>query len=240
MAPTNRNMAAVKIQDLDLSKIQVDAVPQRNSRGGKFIRITYGGQNLRIQTPVCHNPFGVSTFTDDKGSETQSVELSFRGADTTPAMQRFQEAIQAIDRLIVDKAVENSVAWFGKPMKLEVLQAFYRPMYKEPRDPKYAGLMKCKVVSQNPPKVYDNWDRSAPQDLSFVTKGSKAMAIIQFNSIWNISNSFGISAKLWQLCVTERPMADAGFCFASDDEADELVGGAEGGWAGGDAEEDEL
>jgi hypothetical protein len=35
-------------------------------------------------------------------------------------------------------------------------------------------------------------------------------------------------------------MADAGFCFASDDEADELAGGAEGGWAGGDAEEDEL
>lgn len=126
--------AVIIAKDFDVRLLNIDAVPQKNKAGGKFIRITYGPkkQTLRLQSPAVYLPFGVSSFEDDKGVTTQSLEVSLRGFDDPAqvAMQAFYKALQAIDEAILTAAEQNSKAWFGKDMSRALLQEFQRTLIK--------------------------------------------------------------------------------------------------------------
>lgn len=247
--------AVVLSKDFDPRQLFIDAAPQKNKAGGKYVRIGYGPKKATLklqvggrpppqcclslcdtcpgcllsvlQSPAVYLPFGVSSFEDDKGETTQSVECSLRGYDDpdNASMQAFYKALQAIDEAVLAAAEANATAWFGKEMPRALLQEFQRTLVKAPRDPKYAPLFKAKAVKDfrtgEFPKVFDAADKQTVLPLEYIVKGTSAKLCVVLPSIYLINKTFGISARLHQLLVTHRPAQEEGCLIQSDGEEDE-------------------
>lgn len=224
MATTTSTVILAK--DFDAAQLYIEPVPQRNKSGGKYVRIGYGPKKapLKLQSPTLYMPFGVSSFEDDKGVTTQSIEASLRGydEDDKPAMQAFYKALQAIDQAILSAAEANSKAWFGKELSRALLAEFQRTLVKPPKDIKYAPLFKAKAVkdfkSGEMPKIYDAADTSIVHPLDYVVKGTSGKILVTLPSIYLISKTFGVSARLLQMVVTNRPVQEEGCLLLPDDD----------------------
>lgn len=225
MATTQSNNNVILYKDFDPKLLNFDAA-SKNKMGGKSVRISYGPnkQPVRIQTPALYLPFGVSKYTDEKtGETTQSIDASFRGLDTDPKMQTFYNIVKAIDEQVMTTCVERSTEWLGKPMSLDVIKEFFRPLVKPPKDEKYSPLMKIKVVALpgggQMPKIFDARDTSTPVDgnLDYFCKGSVAKFIVTIPSVWFVNKTFGVSARLFQSVVMSRPVSNESFAFAQED-----------------------
>lgn len=213
-------------KDFDAQQLFIDPVPQKNKAGGKFIRVCYGPKKatLKLQSPALYMPFGLSSFEDDKGVTTQSVEVSLRGHEEPGSVHAFYRALQAIDAAILQAAEANSRAWFGKEMPRALLQEFQRTLVKPPRDPRYAPLFKAKVVKDfktgELPKVFDLADRATVQPPEYLVKGTTGKVIVTLPSVYLINKTFGVSARLAQALVLSRPAQDEGCLIVSDDAED--------------------
>ncbi|KAF6252705.1 hypothetical protein COO60DRAFT_1643833 [Scenedesmus sp. NREL 46B-D3] len=232
--PNNNNIAAsasavVLARDFDAKLLFIDPVPQRNKSGGRYIRICYGPkkQTLKLQSPVVYMPFGLSSFQDDKGDITQSIEVSLRGYDdpSRPATQGFYKALQAIDEAILSAAEANSKAWFGKELPRALLQEFQRTLVKPPKDPKYAPLFKAKAARDfktgEMPKIFDAADTKTVHELDYIVKGTSGRIIVTMPSIYVISKTFGVASRLVQMVVTNRPVQEEGCLFVADGDDDD-------------------
>ncbi|WIA15733.1 hypothetical protein OEZ85_002350 [Tetradesmus obliquus] len=210
-------------------------LPSKNSRGGKFVRVTYGPKKLplKLQTPTVSLPFGVSTYKDEStGVSSESLDMSLRGYDdaSNGPMQALFKVLQAIDEKILQAAEANSEAYFGKKMSRELLAEFQRTVLKWSRNTEknWPPTFKVKVAkdySGQMPQVYDAADKTTVHDASYIVKGSTAKLIFTFNSMYIISKTFGLSSRLVQAVVLSRPLADEGCMFIDD--GDELEVDAE-------------
>lgn len=224
--------AIILAKDFDPKLLYIDPVPQRNKSGGRYLRICYGPkkQTLKLQSPVVYLPFGVSSFEDDKGVTTQSLEVSLRGYDEPdkPAMQAFYKALQAIDEAILSAAEVHSKAWFGKELPKALLREFQRTLVKPPKDPKYAPLFKAKAVKDfktgEMPKIFDAADTKTVHSLEYVVKGTSGKLLVTMPSIYLISKSFGVASRLLQMVVTNRPAQEEGCLIVPDaDDVDDTT-----------------
>jgi hypothetical protein len=220
----------VTAKDFDIKQLYIDPVPQRNKSGGKYIRVCYGPKksNLRLQSPNVYMPFGVSSFEDDKGVTTQSIEVSLRGHDdpAKPVMQLFHNVLHAIDEAILDAAEANSKAWFGKELPKALLRDLQKTLIKPPRDPRYAPLLKTKAVrdykTNEMPRIFDIHDMQTVHGLDYIIKGTTGKITFILPSIYLIQKTFGVSARLLQVVVTNRPALDEGCLLVPDDDDDDV------------------
>lgn len=196
--------------------------------GGKIVNLSYpGSRRIQLQTPTVSLPFGVNEpFKGGNGGDVQSysVDLSFRGYDENAAMGKFLEKMRAIDALVLKKAHESSVEWFGKQTSAEVIQELYRPLVRDAKDPQYAPTMKVKipVVGGVPSASFFDEDRN-PVQMDYLSKGTTAKFIIEVSSVWFVNKNFGVTWRLVQALVVSRPSTTTGpggFAFA-DDPSDE-------------------
>lgn len=222
----NNNMAinaTILYKDFDPSLINFEPV-SKNKMGGKMVRITYGPtkQPIRIQTPELYLPFGVSVYTDEKSGEvSQSIDAAFRGYKEDTRVKKFYDTMNAIDEKIVKACAERSSEWLGKPMSMDVIREFFRPLVKPPREEKYSPLLKIKVASLNRngqlPKVFDIEDVQEPKDMGYIMKGTVAKLIVTIPMVWFVNKTFGVSARLFQAAVVSRPVVTENFAFAAED-----------------------
>jgi hypothetical protein len=217
----NMDSNVIMYKDFDASLINFD-VASKNKMGGKMVRVTYGPnkQPLRIQSPDLYLPFGVGAYADEKtGEVVYSIDAALKGYQDNPKVKAFHEMLTAIDDRIVGTCVERSPEWLGKPMGREVVQEFFRPLVKPPRDEKYSPLFKIKITNTGaPPRVFDMKDPGNPKDLDFVIKGSTARFIVTIPSVWFVNKTFGVSARLFQAAVTSRPIQNENFAFAEEED----------------------
>jgi hypothetical protein len=228
--PTMNNSQVIMYKDFDASLINFDVV-SKNKMGGKMVRVTYGPnkQPVRIQSPDLYLPFGVGTYTDEKtGEVVYSIDAALKGYQDNPKVKAFHDVLLDIDKRILDTCVESSPDWLGKPMSKEVVQEFFRPLVKPPRDEKYSPLFKIKISPVNKsgglPKVFDMKDPGNPKDMDFVIKGSTARFIVTIPSVWFVNKTFGVSARLFQAAVTSRPIQNENFAFAREDDDEDASG----------------
>jgi len=191
---------------------------QKTAKGQKiiFINLPSGGK-VRVQTPAMRAPFGVSTFNDAQtGSSSMSLDLSFNGHDENEKLDAFMKKCRALDEIVLQNAHDQSAELFGKTLSKEILQEFHRPVTRDPSDPKYAPTVRLKVTPYT--EVYDeNHQRCDPE---CITKGSTVRAIIE-PSFWIVNKSFGVSLRIVQLAIVNRPAGLTGFAFAEDDDGDD-------------------
>lgn len=227
---TNNSSAVIMYKDFDPALINFEPV-SKNKMGGKMVRMTYGPnkQPIKIQTPELYLPFGVGVYTDEKtGEVTQSIDAALKGIEENPRMKAFFDKVNNIDEAILQTCVERSSEWLGKSMSKEVIREFFRPLVKPPKDPKYSPLFKIKIIplnkSKQMPKVFDVVSVDEPKELDYIVKGTSAKFIISINSVWFVNKTFGVSARMFQAAITQRPMMNEDFAFEAEDEEDGGVG----------------
>ena len=206
--------------------------PRVLDHGGKIIGISYNGKPLHLQLPEMVCPYGTNVYTDPQGTSPPkySLDFSFRGEEENERLAKFHSQMERLEEVLVERAVENSVAWFKKKQSKEVIQAFFTPILKrsidkETREPdgKYPDTFKVKLNVRNDEfecKVFDADNSLLDEPLdTLIVKGTKATALVQPSFIWFAGGKFGLTTKSVQMRV-KVPARIGNTCVMVDDEVD--------------------
>ena len=133
-----------------------------------------------------------------------------------------------MEEKIKTDAVINCKDWFGKNMSQEVINAFFNPILKYPKDKEtgdpdlerdptlkvklqtWDGEFKFELFDENNQLLVPNEDGNGPE--VFVTKGSQITTILQCGGIWFANGSFGVTWKLYQGAVKPSETLERGQC----------------------------
>lgn len=215
----------------------------KNRMGGNSVKLCTQSppgvdDRFFFQTPSMPAPFGVSEYipTDGALKAKYSLDLSFRYADEDPKVQRFLRAMQGLDEYVIDLAIQNSLAWFGKILSPDVIRELYRPFVKVSSQPdKYKPVIKGKL-RENPKDMYA-WTVDGDKfDMAKFMPGTHVKVILELMPVWFMNKQFGVSANIVRVMVTQLPSFQscrdngflAGFSFIKEEvetEDGELVDG---------------
>lgn len=210
------------VKNIDVSKIKFGDVKVQEKTGGKLINVSYDGKSrFVIQTPEMRAPFGVNKW-DKEGPVKYSLNLSFGDAENRPPLQTFLEFLKEMDKLILQTAFENSQKWFKKKYpSIDVLEALYTPLVKYSVDKqtseitdKYPPTVKLNIPYKDNKIRCEAYDKDANEIdlLEMNSKGSFVTAIVQFSSIWIVSNKFGCAPGILQVQMVP-PATIKGYSF---------------------------
>lgn len=200
--------------------------PKTNALGGKVVYLKHNGQKrITIQTPLMSVPFGLSTYTDEKTGITKySIDMSFKGMDADPKINTLHDKMQELDSHILNLAEQNSKEWLGKKMSKEVVEALYRPIVKQSKDPeKYAPTMKMKITNLTSGEMNVeayNTKREKIDIKQELTQGARIRCLMECSSIWFVNKQFGVSWRLVQAEI-HKPDKISGFSFMEDSDDEE-------------------
>jgi len=190
---------------------------------GKKAFLNHNGERLRMQTATAmKSPFGLSIYTAEGGGQDKhSINLSFNGYQQDGEVKDFYDAISALDNTVIDQAVANSKAWFGKVQSREVIQAFYTPSIKFGKDSSkdYPPTMKLNLRRNGnayETKFFDLTGKpfkGIPVD-EMLGKGALLTALIEASDVWIAgTGKFNIRWNVSQIIVHKVPDSGAEFAF---------------------------
>lgn len=219
-------MSVILAKNFDINRITFSK-PNVLKSGAKQAYVNYDGGKLLLQTPAkVALPFGVSAFEDKTKPQVPpvfSLDLSFRGAEHDGPLKTFYESMEALDKVMIDAAFTNSVAWFGKEKKRDVIEEeLYSPIIKRAKDDKYPPTMKLKLPQRDgafDAKFYDE-GRNQFNDFDIkdiLPRNSTVTCIIQCAGVWFAAGKFGLTWRAVQVMINSKPEALADFGFASDE-----------------------
>ena len=205
----------IAVKDFDINNVSFGEIKKISEKGGKYIPLYYDKSPFVIQTPQCYAPFGMNCFRDDKdGTESYSLELSFKEKESRETLRRYYEILEEIDGKVLDAALDNSQLWLRKAKSKEVVEALFTRSIRIPTD-RETG----EVIDKWPPTFRlklnkDNkghfrcvaYDQETKDEISIDSvmpkmKGSKVTAIASCGGIWVAGGKFGCSWKATQLMV---------------------------------------
>ncbi len=205
----------IAVKDFDINKVTFGEVKKISEKGGKYVPMYYDKSPFVIQTPQCYAPFGMNCFRDDKdGTESYSLELSFKERESRQSLNRYYEILEEIDAKVLEAALDNSQLWLRKSKSKEVVEALFTRTIRIPTD-RETG----EVIDKWPPTFRlklnkDNkghfrcvaYDHETKDEISLDSvmpkmKGSKVTAIASCGGIWVAGGKFGCSWKATQLMI---------------------------------------
>jgi hypothetical protein len=207
--------------------------PKVNSVGGKSIGILNSAtrRSLMISTPLMLN-WGVNVYEKDGGQNSYSISIQFpRDEFSNPQVDSFLNMLKDMEEKVKADAVTHSREWFGKVQTKEVVEAFWNPILKYPKNPDtgepdlernptlkvklptWEGEFKFELFDVNNEMLIPNSDRTTPDD--FIQKGSNIACILQCGGIWLANGNFGVSWKLYQGVVKQTETLSRGTCHIS-------------------------
>jgi hypothetical protein len=208
-----------------------------NVNGGYNIDISIGtntSEETLIQTPKMRAPFGIST--DKTNPFKKSLDVSFQGMETNPAMKSFRDLVEKVDELAIDYAVKNSETFFKKKLTREVIAEYYYSGIKLSKKEQYSDTFKFKILflKPNPEKKLPNgkyltsfWTvKGEEQSDDYLDKGDSVLALIKPQMLWVANKSFGVTWVSTQIRIHKQQKV-SGYAFKktgeSDDETEEIV-----------------
>lgn len=214
--------------------------PKINSVGGKSIGIINSStkRSLMISTPMMLN-WGVNVFENTNGANSYSISLQFpRDEFASEATNEFLTMLKSMEEKILTDAVTNSKDWFGKGQSREVIEAFWNPILKYPKDPdtKEPDMSRSPTVKVKLPmwdgdykfELFDpqnnllipSEDGKKPDEV--IQKASNIACVLQCGGIWMANGNFGVSWKLFQGVYKENVQLEVGkgVCHVPLSEAD--------------------
>lgn len=196
----------------------------KKSKLGKDINVISAQLNskLTLQSPLMKT-WGIADFVDpdtgvSSGRFNMSLNFPNEGYSTKEA-DEFKTKLQTLQNLILEKAFENRLAWFGDDdMSLDVIKSKMYSILKYPKikDDKgqptkksdfskpptlslkvsnFDNIWRCEVYDMQKNRLFpsDNKDQS-PCD--FVPKGSEVIAKINCGGIWTGDKAWGVKWNL--------------------------------------------
>lgn len=199
------------------NQVDIDSLvysdPKINSLGGQIVFINTPDRNkLRINTPKCKLPFGVSEY-----NSKYSLQLSLQGM--SDQMEHFKKFLNNLDDKNIEMGSKFSSKWFKKNLTKDTVTELYNPILKQ-NNPKYPPNIKVKLPFRDDTfqgEVFDS-NRNVIS-LNDITKGCHVEAIIELSGIYFVAKEFGISWKVIQLKVYPSEVIK-GYAFIEDDESD--------------------
>jgi len=230
-----------KIQKLNVDSVEFSAPRQNKNNAGKtiFVRNSDDGNSLLIETPKMQVPFGISSSlqweeknnkNNKNGNTTGSnppkyhLDLSFNKVDGIVFDQ-----FQALEKELLDYAIENSEALFGEKKKEAVIEEFFTSSIKvsKPKDGNaYPARLKCKLLVNDKGEfnvgVYDGITHQQIQMTEdnyqqVIPKGSEVKVILACSG-WTVEKKFGLKWRAEQILVFPRTDKLNGFAFGKDDD----------------------
>ena len=225
--------------------------PKVNSRGGKSVQLQLGGHPLILQIPLMLT-WGVNERVDEQtGRVSYDLSLQFEKGQSKRSVEKFQKALKDLQEKILDDAVKNSRAWFGKTnTSRQVLEALMYPILRYPKKKDDSGdldyerdpTLKLKIPywegkfnlelynmareaiylpAKTPSSVVPQGDKT-PMDL--VPKASHLNGLVACTGVWMAAGRFGVTWKLLQACV-QPPLRLLGSatCHVAYDSDDEAA-----------------
>jgi hypothetical protein len=202
--------------------VEIEKDGKRQSVGKKAF-LQYNGERFQLQSATSMRiPFGLSVFKAEGGGQDKySINLSFNNYETDAEVKAFYEAVSAVDRTVVDAAIANSKAWFGKEKSREVLQEFFTSSVKFGKDEtkKYPPTMKLNLRRNGDTfetKFYDVHGKkltgvSADEMLA---KGSLVTVLMECTDVWIAgTGKFSVRWNASQIIVHKMAESGAEFAF---------------------------
>jgi len=207
--------------------------PNVNKSGGKNIPLynSAGRTTLKVATPVMMT-WGASAQEFEAGKKTYSMSLQFPSPEyMTSEVADFLENVKKLEKLVLDKAFENSKTWFGKQQSPEIIKAFFNPLLYYSKDkatgepdytkqptlrlkiPFYDGEFKTEIYNAAHELLFPLPDQeSNPDIMDVVPKGSDVDTLLQA-SVWMAGGKFGITLKPIEIrVVRSKQKLERGVC----------------------------
>ncbi len=214
----------------DLSTSINLGTPKVNASGGKNIPIfnKLARNGLKVETPMM-TTWGINENDfDNNGKKTYNMSLQFPSNEySREDTSAFLENIKKMEIYVKDQACANSKAWFGKVQSQEVVEAFWTPMLRYPKDkatgepdmskapnfrvkiPFWEGQFKCEIYNVNRELVFPKEDVDI---MDVIPKGSEVKIMLQCGGIWFAGGKFGITWKPYQIIVKPKQQLTPGVC----------------------------
>jgi hypothetical protein len=225
----------------DLSTSINLGTPKVNAAGGKNIPIfnKIARNGLKVETPMMLT-WGINENQFD-GSDKKSYDMSLQFPSAEYLREdtsAFLENMKKLDIYIKEQACLNSKAWFGKVQSAEVVDAFWTPILKYPKDkstgepdhsksptlrvkiPFWDGQFKCEIYNVQRELVFPKPNTNI---LDVVPKGSEVKVMLQCGGIWFAGGKFGVTWKPYQMIVKPKNQMLPGVCHISINEAEAKV-----------------
>ena len=225
----------------DLSTSINLGTPKVNAAGGKNIPIfnKLARNGLKVETPMMMT-WGINENQYD-GSEKKSYNMSLQFPSAEYLREdtsAFLENVKKLETYVKEQACLNSKAWFGKVQSAEVVDAFWTPILKYPKDkatgepdhsksptltvkfPFWDGQFKCEIYNVHRELIFPKPDISI---LDVIPKGSEVKGMLQCGGIWFAGGKFGITWKAYQMIVKPKHQLLPGVCHISINVAEAKV-----------------
>ena len=200
--------------------------PKLNEKGGKMINVisTQSNRSIHLIMPLMKT-WGISDFIDDKGEPdgkfTMDLNFPLDGA-TTPETDEALNKLKEFEENLLNDAVTNSEAWFGKKQSREIVEYSYFPFLKykknkdtkaidysrppslKPKVPKYGNDWKIEIYDTNLNLLFPSPNYETPIEL--VPKSSNVASVIACGGIWVGGKGWGLTWKVVQLVVKPQIM----------------------------------
>lgn len=200
--------------------------PKTNASGGKNVALFHNRAICTFATPMV-SCYGVNRNQFDE-SKPETFDLTLQTNDSAESMAFIQNML-SLEKLILDKAFENSRKWWGKQMSKEVLAEFWTPFLKYPKNKEtgevdmtksptlrlkfayFDGAFKyLEVYNVQNQLIYPKTGAESLHDL--IPKGSEVKCLVRLNGIWFAGGKFGLTGKPIQIIVRPKVRIMPGVC----------------------------
>lgn len=213
-------MALYSDVDLSLLAYKPD-IFQSKATGAKSMFVApCAGSNERVRfqlgsydTDFLRAPYGVSTPLPGQ----EAAMATRRSFDVSIESDAMLSWLDALDERNVVAGVENSQAWFGRPMERGAIEHMYTPIVKRNlQKPEYRPTARTKVlldgdrktnilvVTKETPAAAGRAatiDEYVEGTIDDVTKGAKCLVIVETSGLWQAQKSFGMSLQCVSVLV---------------------------------------
>ena len=200
--------------------------PKINDKGGKTINVisTQSNRSIHLIMPLMKT-WGIADFIDEKGEPdgkfSMALNFPLDGA-TTPETDEALKKLKEFEENLLNDAVTNSEAWFGKKQSREIVEYSYFPFLKynknkdtkavdysrppslKPKVPKYGNDWKIEIYDTNLNLLFPSPNAITPIEL--VPKSSNVASVIACGGIWVGGKGWGLTWKVIQLVVKPQVM----------------------------------
>ena len=227
--------------NFNVNALSVSAISTLKS-GAKQAFVNYNAGKFIIQTPQnMIAPYGLGVNDKSKFGGTgvdYSLDISLRGYNEDGApVKGYYDMLMAIDDYILNLAVKNSVAWFGKQRSLDSIRDSYKSSVKfaidkatgQPKAYPPTHKLKLRKLDDKFETKFYNSKGKLYKDMpieDLLPKNVQLTVLIQCAGLWFSAAGFGLTWRAQQVVVHKLPERMKEFAFEGlvadeDDEEDE-------------------
>lgn len=201
--------------------------PRINDRGLKSITVisTQSNRSLYLSLPLMMC-WGISDFVDEKTGESDgkyNISLQFP-RDSSPESEKAIQKLKEFENQLIEDAVKNSEAWFGRKQTREITEFSYFPFLKysknkdtkmidntrpptlRPKVPCFNGVWKVEIYDPKGEMLFPCENQPGITPIDFVPKQSQVISVIQCGGVWVGGKGWGLTWKLVQCVVKPQVM----------------------------------